>query len=103
MSTFYIKLCNPIGLSTLFPYPLCNDLYKMRAIRLSVSLSTELHHYLKDNPQLSPSKILQVGIKNIIEHRKFFEKEKQLLNKRIDFLQEKLQEANEKLMADKQT
>jgi len=69
----------------------------MRAIRLSVSLSTELHHYLKENPQLSPSKILQVGIKNIIENRKFFQKEKDLLNQRINFLQEKLQEANEKL------
>ena len=69
----------------------------MRAIRLSVSLSTELFNYLKVNPSLSPSKILQMGIINIREHRKFFEKEKELLNQRINFLQEKLQEANEKL------
>lgn len=39
-----------------------------------------------------------MGIINIREHRKFFEKEKQLLNQRINFLQEKLQEANEKII-----
>jgi len=69
----------------------------MRAIRLSVSLSTELFNYLKANPSLSPSKILQMGIINIREHRKFFEKEKDILDQKINFLTEKLQEANEKL------
>ena len=69
----------------------------MHAIRLSVSLSTELFNYLKVNPSLSPSKILQMGIINIREHRKFFEKEKDILNQKINFLTEKLQEANELL------
>lgn len=67
----------------------------MRVKRLSVSIDNGLFNYLKANPQLSPSKILQMGIRNIREHRKFFEKEKDVLNQRINFLTEKLQEANE--------
>lgn len=69
----------------------------------TLSIPPDLEDFLKDNPDLSPSKMLQSKIIEIRENRKLKFAEINRLKKHIKFLQEKLMEAGDtiKLLEDK--
>ena len=64
---------------------------------LSVSITDEQQTFLKDNVDLSPSKMLQSKIMEIQDNRKVYSQEKYKLEQCNRKLSELLQEANEKL------
>jgi len=60
----------------------------------TLSISPEQEEFLKENPDLSPSKILQVKINEIMNDKKFFQADYIKLQKANKQLAELLQEAN---------
>ena len=64
---------------------------------LSVSIPNELQTFLNDNPDLSPSKILQTKIMEIQENRKLFSQEVYKLEQNIQKLQTIIREQNEEI------
>lgn len=63
----------------------------------TLSIPKELDDFLADNPDLSPSKMLQSKIIEIKENRRLRFHEIESLKRKIVFLTERLQDSNEKL------
>jgi hypothetical protein len=63
----------------------------------TLSIPAELDEFLNANPDLSPSKMLQSKIKEIMENRKLHNLEIGQLQKRLGFMERKLWEANDEI------
>lgn len=64
----------------------------------TLSIPQELADFLEQNPDLSPSKILQSKIIEIKENRRLNQSEIQKLERRLKFMESKLWEANDRIV-----
>ena len=60
---------------------------------LSISMPEEMLLFLTDNPELSPSKIFQVAVLNIIENHKIVKVTEDQLRRKIAALEKALEDA----------
>lgn len=63
----------------------------------TLSIPAVLDEFLRVNPDLSPSKMLQSKIKEIMENRKLNNLNLQQLQVRLNFMEKKLWEANDEI------
>lgn len=64
----------------------------------TLSIPQDLQDFLNDNPDLSPSKMLQSKIIEIRDNRRLIFAQTNKLRKQVEFYQKQLWEANEKII-----
>lgn len=67
-------------------------------MKKTVSIPDDLQKFLDDNPELSPSKMLQSKIMEIKSMKEVSLRETMQLKKQVDFLQEKVYDHAEKIV-----
>lgn len=66
-------------------------------VKKTLSIPKEMNDFLEENPTLSPSKMLQSKITEIKEARRFNSEEISSLKRQVNFITQKLWEANDNI------